>query len=140
MISTMSYDKQCHYLQAQMKNLLRNAALFNLSLIICFALAEVAFRLVLFSDISLFDNLRHPRYYADYFSDDDHWKLYYKFGGKCKPPKHPHPLLGWVGDFNRENYKHNQSDNIKNRRPVLLYGDSFAACVSQGECFQDILI
>lgn len=76
--------------------------------------------------------------YADYLSDDDFWKLEYKFGSKHKPPQNPHPLLGWVGNFDRDNYKHNDSRSIDDRIPVLLYGDSFAACATK-TCFQDLL-
>ncbi len=34
---------------------------------------------------------------------------------------------------------HNDSNSIGNKRPVLLYGNSFAMCVYQAKCFQEIL-
>ena len=108
-------------------------------------IAEIGFRAFLFSDAPLFSKLREPSIYAKIYPDDfsqifsdDYWKLYYLFGGSEKPPKNPHPLLGWVGDFDRETLTHNQTGQIKKRRPVLLYGDSFAQCV-EADCFQDQL-
>lgn len=116
-----------------------NFALFSLSLLLSFILAEVGFRMILFSNIPAFDDLRNPNRYADWFSDDDYWKLYYLFGGQFKPPQQPHPVLGWVGDFSRDSYIHNKVEYIRDRRPVLLYGDSFAGCAPDVACFQDIL-
>jgi hypothetical protein len=69
---------------------------------------------------------------------DDYWKLYFMFGGKYKPPETPHPLLGWVGRFDRETYTHAEYAGIADKRPVLLYGDSFASCAVD-QCFQGIL-
>ena len=75
-----------------------------------------------------------------YDSESNYWKLYYLFNGKLKPPANPHPLLGWVGDFSRETYLHNEASNINGRKAVLLYGDSFAACATtKEECFQGML-
>jgi hypothetical protein len=115
-----------------------NLIIFLLYLSLCFVFAEIGFRIILFSNIKTFDKLRNPDYFTDYDSDD-YWKLYYLFGGQYKPPKQTHPLLGWIGDFSRDSYIHNKIEDIGHRRPVLLYGDSFAACVGGVLCFQDIL-
>ena len=101
--------------------------------------AEIVFRIAIFIDLPTFNKLKNPALYADYFSDDDYWKLYYVFDGQYKPPENPHPLLGWIHDFSRTTYLHNKSKYLDSKRPVLLYGDSFAACVQDVECFQDIL-
>lgn len=114
-------------------------ALFLSSLLISFTLAEIGYRIILFKSGPEFNKLRKPNYFADYFSEDDYWKLYYQFDGQHKPPQQPHPELGWVGDFSRDSYKHNQIEHIGKRRPVLLYGDSFANCIKEVYCFEDLL-
>lgn len=80
----------------------------------------------------------NPMCYGDFFSDDDYWKLRYILGDKYNPPDNPHPILGWVGDFEPNTYIHNNASNIGDRSVVLLYGDSFAEC-STDICFEDIL-
>lgn len=116
---------------------------FVLALVsICGALilGEIGFRALLFSDFAFMQRFRAPGLYADPMSDDDYWKLYYLFDGKFRPPAEPHPLLGWVGKFSRDTYEHDESQHIGGRRPVLLYGDSFAACATAAQpCFQQIL-
>lgn len=116
-----------------------NIIVFLVSITISCVLAEMGFRMILFNKSPTFAFLRNPDFYANWFSDDDYWKLQYHFGDRYKPPKYPHPLLGWVGDFSRETYKHNQDIHLGKRRPLLLYGDSFSKCVYGVECFQDIL-
>jgi hypothetical protein len=85
-----------------------------------------------------FKNLKNPGHFT-YEWDVDYWKLYYELGGDNKPPKVPHKTLGWVGNFNRESYFHVDGEKVGRRRPVLLYGDSFSACVDEVDCFEDIL-
>jgi hypothetical protein len=82
--------------------------------------------------------LRSPELYGDYFSDDVYWLLYQRFGGRYRAPPDPHPLLGWVGAFDRTSLVHHDAHELRGRRPVLLYGDSFAACVAS-PCFQEVL-
>lgn len=106
------------------------------TLLATLALAEVALRALLFLPLGgLGRPLRRPDLYGGYFSDDDYWKLYYRFDPEFHPPDEPHPLLGWVGDFDRQTYLHQQTPDLRERRPVLLYGDSFAAC-STPRCFE----
>ena len=100
---------------------------------------ELYLRAILFHNFTLGDGLlKHEGLYADYFSDDDFWKLRYYFGDIYSLPEHPHPLLGWVGEFDRVTYYHNDENSVGKRTPVLLYGDSFAKCVTP-VCFQHIL-
>ncbi len=110
----------------KIKNYIANITLILLSIVISFILLEIVFRYLLFSDIAAFDRLRAPDNYADYFSDDDYYKLSYLFNNK-KISDIPHPLLGWSGNFSSTTYIHDDSHNLQSRRPVLLYGDSFAA-------------
>jgi hypothetical protein len=114
-----------------------NILLLLFSLIVAYAIAEVGFRFILFSDIPGFEAIRNPAGYADYYSDDDFWKLHYLWGHK--PRSHLHPLLGWVGDFSPQTYVHDEANRLQGRRPVLLFGDSFAGCSNDALCFQDIL-
>jgi hypothetical protein len=102
--------------------------------------SELIFRTLLFSKLGFMEKFRTPGLYVDFDLDDNYWKLYYLFGGKLKPPANPHPLLGWVGYFSRETFLHDEASSIKGRKAVLLYGDSFARCVTtEEECFQGIL-
>jgi len=103
--------------------------------------SEAVYRLLLFSQFPFMERYRDPSLYSDYYSDGDWWKLYYLFGKKeHEPTRHPHPLLGWTGDFSGESYRHDDADRLHGKRPVLLYGDSFARCLTTtNECFQGIL-
>jgi hypothetical protein len=102
--------------------------------------SEVIFRTLLFSEVGFMERFRMPGLYVDYDLESDYWKLYNLFNGKLKPPENPHPLLGWVGDFSRDTYLHNRAPNVNGRKAVLLYGDSFAGCLTtQEECFQGVL-
>ena len=107
----------------RIKKLIVNFSLLIVSVGVCLVLCEFIYRALLFGDNPKFSSWRKPDLYADYFNDDDYWKLYHIFGGEYGPPKDPHPLLGWIGKFNRETYIHDSTNNIKNRRPVLLLGD-----------------
>ncbi len=109
------------------------------SLFLSLVAAEVAYRTALFSPGDRFRTLKHPGLYADYFSEDLYWKLHSALPGKYQPPRRPHPLLGWVGSFSPATLRHHDFRRLKRRRPVLLYGDSFAACIGDTPCFEDIL-
>jgi hypothetical protein len=128
-----------------MKNFPRKALVaivgVGLMFIVTIVLSEVAFRLLLFSHAPFMDRYRDPSLYTDYYSDGDWWKLYYLMGKRDhEPTKHPHPLLGWTGDFSGESYRHDDAGGMGRKRPVLLYGDSFTHCLtSKPECFQGIL-
>jgi hypothetical protein len=86
--------------------------------------AELGFRVLLFSRLSWMETLRKAELYADPRSDD-YWKLRQIFGMPWKEPRPLHPLLGWVGTFD-EQFRHHNAARVGGRRPVLLYGDSFA--------------
>lgn len=120
------------------KRRLQNLALLLFSTAITLVIAEYAYRWMLFNGGENYKSMRDPAFFCS-DSEDDYWKLYYKFGGEFKPPKNPHPFLGWVGQFDRESYLHFDAIQAHQKRPVLLYGDSFSACVEEADCFEDIL-
>jgi len=122
------------------KSVIGKFSIILTSILVALVLFEFLFRLALFSKNPKFQKFRNPGLYADYFSEDDYWKLYYIFDGKYKPPESPHHKLGWVGNFSREDYLHNDSSSLKGRRSILFYGDSYAQC-SEGNviCFESFL-
>lgn len=117
-----------------------NLLLVFISILITLVVSEYGFRLLLFSESPLLARFRQPYHFASTY-EDSFWKLYHLWGGEYKPPATPHPLLGWVGSFSRETYLHNETGEVGQRNPVLLYGDSFAQCASAAsqECFHQIL-
>lgn len=127
-------------MQVMLKKIIVNIGLVMLSVGITFAISEISFRGLLFSSLGFMDKFRDPSLYGSQFSND-YWKLYYAFGGAHKPPQKPHPLLGWIPvAMDRETYVHAEFNHIGHRRPVLLYGDSFAQCATpDGTCFQHFL-
>jgi hypothetical protein len=107
-------------------------------------LVEAALRVIINGRPNMFSSaVRRPELYAKCL-DEDYWKLRMKMEGRYKPPKNPkdpktaHPLLGWVGWFNSKTLIHKKTPEIGERRPVLLYGDSFAQCVTKDK-FQNLL-
>ncbi len=117
-------------------------ALAAASLIVSLVLAETAYRLVLASDTATGRRLRKPTLYADPFSDDLFWLLRHHWYGdrqKFRPPSDPHPLLGWRVEHVGADYSHREERRSAGRRPVLLYGDSFAQGMAGVERFQQIL-
>lgn len=121
------------------KKIALGIALILAGIVLAAGFLEVYIRMVLFHDFKLGDGLlKHEGLYADYFSDDDYWKLMYIFEGEKVSPWYPHPVLGWYGKFDPVTYQHNDKKGIGDKTPVLLYGDSFTACETP-VCFQQIL-
>lgn len=121
------------------KKIIYGIALAAVSILFAAGFLELYLRLILFHDFKLGDGLlKHENLYADYFSDDDFWKLNYLLNNDYEESEGRHPLLGWIGEFDPVTYEHNDRDHVGARTPVLLYGDSFAACGTP-VCSQDIL-
>jgi len=117
-----------------------NISLILISIIISLVLVEVVFRMMIFSDNDVFKPLQKPGDYADFFSEDLYWKLYYRWDGKFEPPSCVHEELGWIRDFSRYSLVHWDMKHYQSKRPVLLYGDSYAACSRPTAiCFEEIL-
>jgi hypothetical protein len=122
-----------------------NIGLMLVSLLGALLFAEFALRGMLFSDAALFAGLRDASLFSRRIPDrdgdfygEDYWKLRWIFEHKNNIQE-PQSLLGWWGFFDPRTLVHHQSGQVKGRRPVLLYGDSFAQCVESEECFEDIL-
>lgn len=110
-------------------------------------LAEIVLRVLLFNESALAQrlgaDLRQPGYFSDANSDDDYWKLRHLF----TPPDRRvactgfDPVLGWTSAFVEPGtFQHLRSCPPDGRQLVLLYGDSFAACINpEPDCFPAIL-
>jgi len=127
------------------KNRIGNIGLMIFTTAIMLVLSEFAFRLILFGDNEAFSSLRNPAYYAGQikhkntdFYNENYWKLNYLFG-KVFNIEDPHPLLGRIGSFDKKTLNHDNQDKVKGRRPVLLYGDSYAKCMPAVECYESFL-
>lgn len=108
---------------------------------VCLSLffSEILFRNLLFSQLSFMTHLRRPEFYATAW-ELDFFKLRHFFEQKYK--ESPDKMLGWLNGSitSLDGYSHVDDGNLRGRIPVLLYGDSFAAChTSAKECFQGIL-
>jgi hypothetical protein len=106
--------------------------------------SEKSFQYILFNTEDKFLFLKNPSLYSNHLSDGkndyyntNYWKLNYLFNRPIDFD-YPHTQLGWSGFFYRS-YEHLNEKDIKNRRPVLLFGDSFAMCSDTVQCFEDIL-
>jgi len=108
------------------------------------------FRILLFSDTGFMRPFRDAALYTDTegWVDNDYFLLFCRFEpGRCagSDSGKAHPILGWGGDFDLVSYLHRDADSVGSRRPVLLYGDSFAACAllsgqrNEAQCFQGLL-
>lgn len=116
----------------------------GVSLTLTLTVVELVLRFLLFNGDPKWDFLRIPQIYALFHRDgaedhfnEDFWKLNYIFSGSIGL-EDPHPLLGWKGKFT-EDYSHYDAHLQGDKRPVLLFGDSFSMCVDSTQCFEDIL-
>jgi hypothetical protein len=107
---------------------------------------ELGLRYVLFAAppaSALAQRLRRAELYAADPSPE-HWKLVTRFDPKPRAGR-PHPLfdaeLGWrSAEIDPVTRAHAHEARLGARRPVLLYGDSFAQCVERAEsCWQELL-
>ncbi len=125
----------------------RRALALFFGCILSFLLAEVGLRVLLFWDTRLLEKvahkLRQPGYYADMAREDLFWKLVriwtpraqrYPFGRFSEK-------TGWTGPLiDAKTLISVDEAKVGERRPVLLYGDSFAECVtSPEEAWQGLL-
>jgi hypothetical protein len=88
-------------------------------------------------------SIRQPDKYSDGNDEDDFWKLRCITHGPAAmvDAPGPDPITGWTGYLiTPGSYEHVDEVKIHGRRPVILYGDSFAQCnTPPAECFQTIL-
>ena len=124
--------------------LVRGALALLASGLLALVAAELGARWLLFSDNRLAArwgaSLRGPGSLAD-SNTDEYWKLQWLFErGKLKPAPTPDTELGWLGPAQAGTYAHRDEALLRGRRPVLLFGDSFAECATAPEeCFQALL-
>jgi hypothetical protein len=119
----------------------------SIGFVLVLILLELGIRFLVLGDSALAmrlgEGLRKPENFADSNVDDDYWKLQYLFlpADKKGPAVNADPECGWTGDSVRPGtYEHARAADVRGRRPVLLYGDSYAACATEAEaCFQGIL-
>jgi hypothetical protein len=126
----------------------RRKWLIRLALVVAsFAGVELGLRALLLGDFaqdwSIARKLRRPELYADQQRDDLYWLLQSHFlpSDKRGPANHPDPELGWTSELIApRTYAHPEHDRLRDRRPVLLYGDSYASCNTEpDDCFQGLL-
>lgn len=130
-----------------LKVLIRVALALVVGLAISALSAELLFRHLLFGASPLAKrygpSLRKPHYYADYQSDDDFFKLQRTlvFQGQREQFVHRDERLGWLTPLVEPGtYAHKAEAWLRGRRPVLMYGDSFTACMTPPtECWQGLL-
>ncbi|MSR60854.1 MAG: hypothetical protein EXS08_00210 [Planctomycetes bacterium] len=106
-------------------------------------------RWLLFSPSLLAERLgrpfREPSLYLASPHSDDQEKLFtlFRLGWRASHgiPPCADAEIGWIKpEIERVTYRHAAQDSLAGRRPVLLYGSSFAACGHHPDpCFQDLL-
>ena len=107
------------------------------SLVLALVGAELGLRYLMFADdpwpARLAARMRKPALYASNESDDLYWTLQYGWAPEdLRNPVGPgaHPLVGWRSPRLDKDLHHEQAGLVGLQRPVLLYGDSFADCVT----------
>ncbi len=116
-------------------------AVFVLSTLAVLVAAELALRWMLFGagTNAASRRLRQAEWYTRGF-DADYWKLQARFAlATARPPPGPDARLGWTGDVEPGTCAHPDEARLGARETVLLYGDSFAECVTAAEtCWQGL--
>jgi hypothetical protein len=120
----------------KIKSYLLNFLLIFISVGLTFFLCEYIYRKALFGTDEAFQKYRFPNLYADKW-DENYWKLAQIW--KITKPAKSHQLLGWNHRGWRKTLFHGEVPNIGKKRPVLLYGDSFAQCIDPATCFESYL-
>lgn len=113
-----------------------------ISSLVVLVAAELALRRMLFGSAAnaTARRLRQAEWYTPGF-DADYWKLQATFArATARPPPNGDALLGWTGDVEPATYAHPDAARVGDRDLVLLYGDSYAECVTPPEeCWQGLL-
>ena len=120
----------------KIRNIFINIVLLVASVGVTLGASEWLYRKAIFGNSPAFQKYRVPLLYAQDW-DENFWKLAQTWG-KIRPIK-THVMLGWNFKCWAKTYFHPQVQNLKGRRPVLLYGDSFGQCIDSTNCFEDYL-
>jgi hypothetical protein len=117
-----------------------------LASVVAFVGAECALRWAMFSSsalgLPLVERIRRPNKYAHPQFDDLYWELNDQFlrakGELQLAPRDE--LLGWRSSaFAPETFEHADTALARDKRPVLLFGDSYAqGIVPYEDCFQSL--
>jgi len=109
-------------------------------------LVELALRLILFVDVPGLRKVTLQLRQANNFfekREPGFWTTSVAFTptDRLKPIPAFDPLVGWAGSrVEPGTYRHRDENALAGRRPVLLFGDSFAECVTPPqECWQGLL-
>src|SRR6185295_8687126 len=81
-------------------------------------------------------SLRRPELYADLHREDLYWKLRHIWlpSAERVVPREPLPTTGWTSPaIDPRTLVQADEAAIGERRPVLLYGDSYALCLTPAE-------
>ena len=123
----------------------RRLALGLLAGLVTLLACEGLLRLLLFGPApfdALGASLRRPRRFADPDAEELYWTLactWNPLPAHGRRTAEGDPLLGWRdARFAVGTYAHRDEERVGARRPVLLYGDSFAACHGQLERCWDV--
>jgi hypothetical protein len=118
----------------------RRELVLGASLVLSLLLCELALRLVLFHDVpalsGLARELRQPGFYADSRREDLYWELQriWTAPGQRKPFGRLAQRTGWTSPrIDPVTLVSQDEVLVGERRPVLVYGGSFAACVTPPE-------
>lgn len=115
-------------------------------MVVGFLMLEGGLRIAIFHPVGPIKGwttgLRNPRLYAHPRSPF-YWELRTRLkpADKRKGPEAPHALLGWISPvMDGTTLEHPDLNAIGDRRPVVLYGDSFANCAgARDRCWQQLL-
>lgn len=97
------------------------------------ALAEFSCRFLLHSEVcaswGIAHRLRDPARFGSYKSDDAYWEM----KARLTPAEHLirdpgwDPIVGWTsGPVHASDLSHDDEPRLRGRRPILLFGDSYA--------------
>jgi len=125
----------------------RRLGCVGFAIVLGLLLPEVLVRWMLFGSSELAESygaeLRDPGLYADPLLDTEYWTLRHALGMDliAQSAENHHPELGWRPRMlDAETLRHRDEEHLDGRRPILLYGASYASCVTPHiECFQGLL-
>jgi hypothetical protein len=125
---------------------LRGPALALAALLLALLTAEGALRFLVFSDGDFARRygwrIRHAWAFTSRVSGRDYFALRAELSGPvaARSAPFPDPLLGWRDAEFASDFSHRGEGSLAGRRPVLLFGDSYARCVTPPEdCWQGLL-
>jgi hypothetical protein len=127
---------------------LRALLALGIGLVLAFGACEAGFRFLLFSDSGLALRygaaLRNAGAYSNSKAHSDYFKLRYLWRdveGRNQKLHNVDPRVGWIkGAIAGSDLDHEHRTLVKERRPVLMYGDSFTACTtSQWDCWEGLI-